>query len=121
MMKKSETKTRKPAARAEAEVLEYCLTMFSPEGELLQQINMDYYEYLMLKLHRCMWEPTDEPAIDEAAPEWLETPDFDYVLQIWFKDGDALSEIPVTRAQYVELKKELASMRAKPLRGKVAA
>jgi hypothetical protein len=63
--KESETKTRKPAARKatpekDAVVLEYCLTMFSPEGELLQQINMEYFEYSTLKLHRCMWETTDE-------------------------------------------------------------
>lgn len=116
MKTKSETKkTSKPAAsQKDAVVLEYALAMWDIGGNPVQEFSMDYGEYQMLTLHRCMWEETtDGPAIDDSAPDWvMETPDNDYVLAVWFEGGDELTRISLTRAQYIELKAALAYERA---------
>jgi hypothetical protein len=54
-------------------------------------------------------------------PDWmLETPDCAYELSVSIVDSDCVEEIQVTREEYISLKQHLASMRARPRRGKAA-
>jgi hypothetical protein len=50
----------------------------------------------------------------------LETPDCAYELSVSIVDSDCVEEIQVTREEYISLKQHLASMRARPRRGKAA-
>lgn len=110
---------KKDAFTLEFSLVAYATEEWGGDGGAVQQIDMTHCEFELLRNHPCLSEV--QPATDATAPDWMEMPDFHYVLGIWIKDSDTISETPLTRSQYIQLKEKLASLRAKTQGGKKAA
>jgi hypothetical protein len=102
---------------------DYCLMIWSPDesgdGDPLQDISMTVDEYRALKQHLAsIRKPsTVTPALHLNE----ETADCTYTLEVWDAERGGDQNIQATREEYISLKQHLASMRAKPRRGKAAA
>jgi hypothetical protein len=55
--------------------------------------------------------PTTETETTPAQPDWLETPDLEYQLQMWDVEGDSAQGIDLCREEFIALKDHLARMR----------
>jgi hypothetical protein len=137
--KKSETKTAAPKATRE-----YDLIMYSDCGDMLEEVCVTRTEHKALKEHLASIRKSkparfegcgdssadglfELPRVGAQEFDWLKTPwDSGYKLEIWATDDRGaldycVKEIHITRQEYIALKQHLASMRAKPQRGKAAA